>query len=282
MIVGCRNRADWHWAAEWTERADRWSERESVGFFPGVCRVHRAEILRLRGELRDAERDVLRGCEQLTTASPMHSAAGFRELAEIRLRLGDLAGAEAACRQVVQLGVEPQPVLARLRLAAGDAGSALASIDRALADPAPWHRQNRANLLPAKVSIALAAGNADAAGEAVTALEALAADLGTPAPAAAASNARGEFELAQGRSGSAIVHLRRSVSGWIEERAPYEAAGAQCLLATAYEREGDGGAATLELESALSTFLRLGAELDATRAREYLANLAARRTAAHR
>ena len=141
VIVGCRNRADWHRAAEWTERADRWGERESVGFFPGVCRVHRAEVLRFRGALRDAERDVLQGCEQLAAASPAHSVQAFRELAEVRLRLGDLAGAEAACRQVVQLGREPQPVLARLRLATGDIAGALASIERALTDVSPWHRQ---------------------------------------------------------------------------------------------------------------------------------------------
>ena len=57
VINACRDRADWHRAVEWTERADRWSERESVGFFPGVCRVHRAEILRFRGALHDAERE---------------------------------------------------------------------------------------------------------------------------------------------------------------------------------------------------------------------------------
>jgi class 3 adenylate cyclase len=277
VILACRSRADWRRAAEWTERADRWCERESVGFFPGACRVHRAEILRLRGALRDAERDVLEGCELLMAASPFNAAIGFQELAEIRLRLGDLAGAEEACRNAVQLGRQPQPVLALLRLAQGDPKGALAAIDRSLDDPGTWHRENHANLLPAKVSIALAAGDQVAARNAVTELEALAAALGTPAPAAAAACARGEVELAAGRSGQAIVHLRQSVPGWCEVQAPYEAARAQCLLATAYKREGDLGAATMELASALSSFEKLGAELDARRARELLAGIDARR-----
>ena len=279
VIMGCRSRADWRRATEWTERADRWSDRESIGFFPGACRVHRAEVLRLRGALRDAESDVLKGCELLMEASPFNAVIAFRELAEIRLRLGDLAGAEAACRNAVQLGREPQPVLAQLRLAQGDPASALAAIERALADPSPWHRGNHANLLPAKVSIALAAGEKDAAREAVVELEALAATLDTPAPLAAAACARGELELAEGRCGSAITHLRRSVTGWCEVQAPYETAQVQCLLATAYKHEGDLGAATMELESALAIFEKLGTTLDAQRAREQLASIAARRTA---
>jgi tetratricopeptide (TPR) repeat protein len=273
VINACRDRADWHRAAEWTERADRWSERESVGFFPGVCRVHRAEILRYRGALHDAERDVLRGCELLTAASPAHSAQGFRELAEIRLRLGDLVGADAACRSVAALGLEPQPALAKLRLARGDAKGALASIERALADSSPWHLGNHVNLLPAKVSIALAAGNNDAAKQALTDLEVLSESLGTPAAAAAAACARGEVELSAGRSDLAIVQLRLSVSRWIEEQAPYEAACAQCLLATAFERDADFEAAILELDLALSSFEKLGAELDVRRTKARLASL---------
>jgi len=272
VINACRDRADWHRAVEWTERADRWSERESVGFFPGVCRVHRAEILRFRGALRDAERDVLRGCELLTAASPMHSAQGFRELAEIRFRLGDLAGAEAACRQVAQLGLEPQPVLARLRLARGDAKGALASLERALADRSAWHLGNHVHLLPSKVSVALAAGDKAAAEAALSELETLAKQLASPAAAAAAACARGEVELSAGRTGEAIAQLRSSISQWIEEQAPYEAALAQCLLASALEREEDFEAAKLELELALSSFEKLGAELDARRAKERLAN----------
>jgi class 3 adenylate cyclase len=276
VIFACRSRADWRRAAEWTERADRWCERESVAFFPGLCRVHRAEILRFRGALRDAERDVLHGCELLMAASPRTAVMAFRELAEIRLRLGDLAGAESACRDALQLGGDPQPVLALLRLAQGDAGSALVAVERALADP--MQSENHAHLLPAKVSIALANGKKEAAREATKELESLAALLDTPAPIAAAACARGELELAEGRSASAITHLRRAVTGWCEVEAPYEAARAQSLLATAYEKEGDLAAATMELEAALSGFERLAAEHDARRARQVLGGLSAKRT----
>src|SRR5262249_42857796 len=147
---------------------------------------------------------------------------GYRELAEIRLRLGDLVGADAACREAIKLGAEPQPVLAKLRCLRGDAPNALAALDRALKEPHVWHRGNHASLLPAKVTIALAAGDTCAAADALTALDALAVQLGTAVVAAAAHRARGEIDLAAGRSDTAIGHLRRAVMGYVEERAPYE------------------------------------------------------------
>ncbi|MBW2271268.1 MAG: hypothetical protein JRH16_22170, partial [Deltaproteobacteria bacterium] len=275
VIAACRNRADWHRAAEWTERADRWCDRESVSFFPGVCRIHRGEVLRFRGKFRDAERYLLEGHELILAASPRIAGWALQELGQIRLCVGDLDGAEEACRNALQLGFDAQTLLARLRLARGDAKGALAAIGRAL-DDNPFSSESHAILLPAKVSIALAAGERDAARETVVELEALATDLDTPAPLAAAACARGELELSEGRSGPAIAQLRRAWKAWCELDAPYDAAQTQCLLATAYESEGDLGAATMELESALSTFEKLEAKSDARRARERLAGLAAR------
>jgi class 3 adenylate cyclase len=50
------------------------------------------------------------------------------------------------------------------------------------------------------------------------------------------------------------------------------------LLALAYRRQGDEEAATGELEASLATFERLGAVLDAERAKELLGRLQTRRT----
>jgi class 3 adenylate cyclase len=275
VIVACRNRADWRRAAEWTERADRWCDRESVAFFPGLCRVHHGEVLRFRGKFQDAERDVLEGRDLLLASSPRMAGMALQELADIRLCIGDLEGAEEACRHALELGFDPQAALARLHLARGDAKGALAAIERALADD-PFSAESHATLLPAKASIALAAGERDAARETVAELEALAAELDTPAPLAAAARARGELELSEGRGERAIAQLRRAWKAWCELDASYDAAQTQFLLATAYESEGDLGAATMELESALSSFERLGAKIDARRASELLASLAAR------
>ena len=50
-ISSCQDLGDYRRAAEWTEVANRWCDRLDVTGFPGACRIHRAEIMRLRGEL---------------------------------------------------------------------------------------------------------------------------------------------------------------------------------------------------------------------------------------
>lgn len=280
FVAGCaalneyRARADWQRAAEWTERASRWCEREGVAFFPGTCLVHRAEVLRFQGQFEGAERAARRGCELLAPASLPLVAMGYRELAEISLRRGDLERAEAACRDCVGVGFEPQPVLALLLMAQGDVAGAYASLERAFADGHPWHRENRVNLLPAMVSVALAARRCDGARTALEELEALARVLDTPAPRAAAARARGELALFEGRAGEAIEALREAAQAWSELSAPYERARVAALLAHAYTRHGDRRAAAMQLESALATFERLGAACDARAATRELAELA--------
>ena len=56
MIDICEKLADYRRAAEWDKAARRWCDR--VGHnsgFPGICRVHRAQIMRLRGMWAEAE-----------------------------------------------------------------------------------------------------------------------------------------------------------------------------------------------------------------------------------
>ncbi len=66
-IDACHDLCDYDRAGEWTEAARRWCERKSITGFPGICRVHRAEILRLRGNFRERSADEL--CADLRAAS---------------------------------------------------------------------------------------------------------------------------------------------------------------------------------------------------------------------
>lgn len=148
--------ADYDRAGQWTEASTRWCERQTISGFPGICRVHRAEIMRLRGAWAEAEQEARRALSELRDFNVDFAAAGFYEVGEIRLRMGDLEGANEAFRQAHELGHEPQPGLALLRLAEGKPAAALSSISRALDDRAD--NLQRARLLPALVEIALAAG----------------------------------------------------------------------------------------------------------------------------
>jgi class 3 adenylate cyclase len=260
-IEACRDLADYRRAGDWTEAAKSWSEREGVAGFPGVCRVYRAGIMRLRGAWTEAEREVRRACDELRDFNLYYAAEAFYELGEIRLRVGDLPGAAEAFRQAHELGRAPQPGLALLRLAEGKPDVALSSVRSTLAETGD-DRLARARLLPAVVESAVAAGDHEAARAATDELEAIAQAYGTSALEASAVCARGALQLWEGDGAAARRSLRWGYRLWQEIEVPYESARARVLLASAHRQEGDHDGAALELAAARSVFERLGAALD--------------------
>jgi class 3 adenylate cyclase len=260
---------DYRRAGEWTDASMRWCERQSIAGFPGICRVHRAEIMRLRGSWAEAEQEARRALSELQTFNLMFAADGFYELGEVRLRIGDLEGAEDAFRQAHELGREPQPGLALLRLAEGKVDAARSAIKRALEDPS-GDRLQRLRLLPGQAEIALAEGDFDTARSAVDEMEQLGNVYGSVALEATTLCARGALELAEGQPGSAIKNLRRSLRLFKEADLPYEAARARLVLGLALRADGDEDAAELEITAAKTVFEKLGAVLDLRRALELL------------
>ena len=280
-ISSCKDLGDYRRAAEWTEAANRWCDRLDVTGFPGACRIHRAEIMRLRGELHEAESVALAACEELHDFDRFITADGFYEIGEIRRRLGDFAAAEEAYGKANELGSDPQPGLALLRLAEGKLDAAVAAITRTLHEvDEPLSRLPR---LPAQVEIAVAAGDLKTARVAAAELERIvdAYKIGgrrAPAFDGIVHLASGRIALAEGDAEEAVRCLRRARDEWKQVGAPYETAEARMLLGIAFRRQGDEHAATVELEAALATFERLGANLDEERVKELLGRQQARRT----
>ena len=268
-ITACVGVADLLRAREWTEAAKRWCERQAISGFPGMCRVYRAGIMRQAGAWPEAAQEAMRACEELREFNVGYCAGALYELGEIRLRMGNLPAAEDAFKQAHELGRDPEPGLSLLRLAEGKVKAAAASIRRAVADE-KLDRLHRARLLPARVEIAIAAGEMAEADAAAEQLDAIALSYGTPALLAEAAWARGAVALAQGDTAAAARALRRAIHLWQEVDSPYEAATSRMLLASAYRAEGDDEAAHLELDAARSTLERLGAVLDVRRLDELL------------
>jgi class 3 adenylate cyclase len=262
----CRDLADYRRAGEWTEAAKRWCERQAITGFPGVCRVHRAEILALQGAWAEAEKEARLASEELLSFNALSPASeGFYAVGEIRLRMGDLKGAEAAFRQALETGRNPQPGMALLQLLQGRVDAALTSIRSALADET-WDRLARARLLPAQVEIALEAGDLATARTAAEELGQVAGNYRSDALHAMAHSCRGAVAVAEGDGADAIRELSLARRHWREIDVPYEAARVRMLMAEAYRLEGDRQAAMLEAEAARSAFERLGAGPDLTRA----------------
>jgi tetratricopeptide (TPR) repeat protein len=182
-IDACQDTFDFNRAAEWTDATGRWCERTSVSGFPGICRVHRAEILRLRGAWIDAQAEAIRASDELREFGTLHIVGhAFYELGEIRLRTGDLEAAADAFRQAHEHGRDPQPGLALLWLQQGRAHAANNAIAQAVAEIGGRDPLRRARLRPAQVEIAIAAGDLATASAAADDLDAIGGTVGAPAP----------------------------------------------------------------------------------------------------
>jgi len=280
-ITSCQHVGDYRRAAEWTEAASRWCEQEDMNGFPGACRIHRAEIMRLRGDWPEAEKTALAACEEVHDFDRLVTAGGYYEIGEIRRRRGDFAAAEEAFRTANELGRSPQPGLALLQLAQGKVESAVAGVTRRLAEMD--EPLERVRMLPALAEIALAAGDLDTARSAAAELQQIVdsykiGDRRAPAFDATVNLTLGQIELAGQDWDDASRDLRRARDEWQEIGAPYETAQGRMLLGIAFRHQGDEHAATLELQAAQTTFERLGAKLDEERAKELLGRVDTHRT----
>ncbi len=260
-ITSTSSLRDYRRAGEWTEAAKRWCERQSISGFPGHCRVLRAEIMQLKGSWAEAETDVRLALNELKDFNLELAGEALYELGEIRRRIGDLRAAEEAFRQAEELGLEPQPGMALLRLAEGDLAGAAGGIRRALAEEVRGDL-HRFPLLSAQAEIALAAGKLELAQAASEELDEIAHVYGTPALSASAAYARGALDLAKDEPEAAIDELRRTLRLWKQADVPYELGRTRVLLAEAYAKAGEPESSRLELETAASAFRRLGAALD--------------------
>ena len=94
LVCALQGVAQFDLAEEWTNVMERWCGANAIGSLRGRCRVHRAEILRLRGSFDDAEKEVLLACEELRPYLRRELGWPLTELGRIRRRQGDTAGAE--------------------------------------------------------------------------------------------------------------------------------------------------------------------------------------------
>ncbi|MGH9138217.1 MAG: hypothetical protein ACRD0G_14410, partial [Acidimicrobiales bacterium] len=267
LICAMQGLAQYDRAEQWTEAMERWRPGRAFGGINGRCRVHRAEILRLRGPFDAAEQEAVRACDELRPWMRREFGWPLTELGNIRLRKGDLAGAEEAFVAAHEHAWEPQPGLALLRLAQGDAAAASQLIRDALEHPLaipskerpPFGALPRAPLLDAEVEIALAVGDLARAQAAASELSAIAEDFRSEALRAAATLARGRVAQAEGSADDAVRECAAAVAGWTDIGAPYEAAVARTVLADAWRAAGNEEASRRERRAAEAALERLGA-----------------------
>ena len=249
MISTCERLGDYGRAAEWNEAAHRWTGAHADSVFPGICRVHQAGILRLRGSLPEAEQEARRATEELGGFLKDVAGAAFYELGEIRRWMGDHPGAEAMYGEAHTRGTGPA---ARAGLAAPEPGPRRGG---ALHD-----RRIARGLGPARAGPSQAAARdgrdrrrlrGDRGGRAAAEeLETITGTYSSPALVASAALARGAVELARDKPQEALHHLRRARRIWTEIDLPFELARTRLLLARAHAALGDRDEAAMEERAA--------------------------------
>jgi DNA-binding CsgD family transcriptional regulator len=265
-IAFCQDAFALRHARAWTVELTQWCDRQpEMVEHNGLCLVHRAEIKQFGGAWTDALDEARRAAERSAEGVLNSLALGnalYRQGEIHRLR-GDFAAAEDMFRRAGDSGYEPQPGLALLRLAEGNAVAAAGAIRRAVSERT--RSLDRAVLLPAYVEIMVEVGEHERADAACRELEQLATQHSVEWLAAMACSARGRLALALGDADTALGPLRQAWRLWHELDAPYEAARLRVLLGFACGAIGDHDTAAMELEGARRALEGLQAIPDLTR-----------------
>ncbi|KRB74955.1 hypothetical protein ASE01_16395 [Nocardioides sp. Root190] len=257
-------------AREWTEVMENWRHGPAFGATHGRCRVHRAELLRISGPAEAAEREALAACAELRPWLRREFGWPLVELGNIRLRRGDLAGAEEAFEQAHERAWSAQPGWALLRLEHGDLDAAAVMVRDEIDHPmaVPWKERppfgdlRLVPLLAAQAEIAQAAGDEATARTAADQLAAVAERYPTAMVRAEAALAGARAALLSGTpgsSGDAITAAACAVGEWVEIGAPYDVASARLVLAEAHRVAGSEDLARTEWKAAAAGFAAFGA-----------------------
>jgi DNA-binding CsgD family transcriptional regulator len=259
QVMGlCFDLADHARARAWTEATERWcGQFSNAAMFTGICRVHRAQLLELEGAWDRAESHADRACRDLADLNVGVVAAAHYELGELRRLRGDDEGAARAYDRARELGRDPQPGAARLRLVRGEVAAARTALETALA--ATSQALERAPLLAARLEVAEVAGDADLADATARELRAIADRFATPGLRAEADAAEGVALLLRDRPHRALGPLRAACRHWRELRARHATARNQLRIARTLAAIGDVEAAAAERAQAAATLDALGA-----------------------
>lgn len=254
-------------AIEWTDLMERWRHGAAFGGLNGRCRVHRAEMLRVSGPGDLAEEEALLACEELRPWMRREFGWPLVELGNVRLRMGDLDGAEAAYLSAHELMWPAQPGLSLLRLAQGEAATAATMIADELSHPfdLPWKERpplsdlRLAPLLAAQAEIASATGDQGVARSAADALFVIADSFPSPSLRADALLADARAAVLAGDLPQAKASSIGAASLFADIGAPFEAAVARTVLAEARRQDGNDEGARIEWQAARKAFDSYGA-----------------------
>ncbi len=234
-----------------------------------VCRTQYAAMLIGQGEWVQAEDELHRAIDKLSSSRPLFVADGVEQLAELRRRQGRWDEADELFQQVEGRSLS---LLGRgaIALDRGDATAAADLLERFLRRTPPDNWNGRATALELLVRARLGLGLPAEAREAAAEVRALVGQVDTPTIRAAASLAEATLLGAAGECEEARRRYEDAVDLFLQAQAPFEAARARLDLARCLIGIDRPGAAIQEARSALESFQKLGAARETFRAEAFL------------
>lgn len=260
VIRECYRLGDLSRMKTWTTAMDQWREgpEVSASWYGTTCEIHKWQLLSATSDYRELEHRLV---DALAAIEDFHAATageGFYELGDLRRRMGDIDGAQAAFARSREIGFDPQPGDALLRCQLGE--DAAAWNDLRMRMDAEEDVVCRIRLLPAAVDIALARDRVDEADRFCTELEESAERFDSPGFQAWALHARGAVLVKQGSPAEALPILHDALRRYRGTQRRYEMAQVYELMSQAYQATGDKDSATSHAAHAESTYQQLGAQ----------------------
>jgi LuxR family transcriptional regulator, maltose regulon positive regulatory protein len=275
LIYSCERVRDFNRAAQWCHKMREVADRLAFLFPRGICQVHYAGVLILRGDWRQAEAELTEAEAAFRDRRPPWLAESIVRRAELCRRRGDLDRAEelfaeADGHPLALLG------LAELALDRGRPRDALDLCDRFLRQQAENAELMRVDALELVVRAAAMLGEPARARAATAVIEAVSQRVATRPMQAAACFARALQALAEGAHERARICLEDAADLYTRSGAPYEAARARLELAGTHVALGRITRAREEAQRACAALERLGSQFHARRARALLKDMARR------
>lgn len=252
ILWACRNFADWARANQWTLGYERWCRDGGLADVSGSCRLHRAEVLGVRGTLKEAESLIREALDQLAFDAPWATGDALRVLGDIHLAAGDLAEAETAYRASHAVGWDPQPGLALLQLEQGQAEAAYRGLERSFLATGWPALQRRGLLLATLAKVAARTGRADRAREIIAELETQPRRWPMPAIRALTAEAKAELFIKETGVTEAVRELQTACRLWNEVDSAISVADVRLSLAALLIQLDDRKGAELEISTAQS------------------------------
>lgn len=254
-VSGCAHAGDFDRAEQWSRALHALATTWRARHFFGICRTAYGGVLATRGEWPGAEEELATALKDISTTRPALAAPTVVRLAELRARQGRTREARTLFESALPL---PGAVigLGDLDLHAGDPRAAVEAADRIL------RRLDEASVLdrlPALELLARAHTAAGDHGQAYAALDQLQAmGLETPYLRGRVCWVRGEVLAGAGELEGARESAEDAVDLFRGCSAPYEAARARLVLASALEAVGRSDRAATETQAAQRALELLG------------------------